>query len=89
MYSRSEKELESLVQTVRVFSQDIGMKFGTNPKKKKLWFQCFKNYRQILSTAAKLRDILKMSRMSQNFVQNINSYTQTDTMKQHLGLQTE
>ena len=29
LYSRSEKGLESLVQTVRVFSEDIGMEFGT------------------------------------------------------------
>ena len=28
MYSRSEKGLHSLVQTVRVFSKDIGMEFG-------------------------------------------------------------
>ena len=28
LYSRSEKRLDSLVQTVRVFSEDIGMKFG-------------------------------------------------------------
>ena len=28
LYSRSEKELDSLVQTVRVFSEDIGMGFG-------------------------------------------------------------
>ena len=28
-YSRSEKGLDSLVQTVRVFSEDIGMEFGT------------------------------------------------------------
>ena len=27
-YSRSEKELDSLVQTVRVFSEDIGMGFA-------------------------------------------------------------
>ena len=28
LYSRSEKGLDSLVQTVRVFSGDIGMEFG-------------------------------------------------------------
>ena len=28
LYSRSEKGLDSLVQTVRVFSKDIGMEFG-------------------------------------------------------------
>ena len=28
LYSRSEKGLDSLVQTVRVFSEDIGMQFG-------------------------------------------------------------
>ena len=28
LYSRSEKELDGLVQTVRVFSEDIGMEFG-------------------------------------------------------------
>ena len=28
LYSRSEKGLESLVQAVRVFSEDIGMEFG-------------------------------------------------------------
>ena len=28
LYSRSEKGLNSLVQTVRVFSDDIGMEFG-------------------------------------------------------------
>ena len=28
LYSRSEKGLDSLVQTVCVFSEDIGMKFG-------------------------------------------------------------
>ena len=28
LYSRTEKGLDSLVQTVRVFSEDIGMEFG-------------------------------------------------------------
>ena len=28
LYSRSEKGLDPLVQTVRVFSKDIGMEFG-------------------------------------------------------------
>ena len=28
LYSRSEKGLDSLVQTVRVFSENIGMEFG-------------------------------------------------------------
>ena len=28
LYSRSEKGLDSLVQTVRVFREDIGMEFG-------------------------------------------------------------
>ena len=28
LYSRSEKGLDSLVQTVRAFSEDIGMEFG-------------------------------------------------------------
>ena len=28
LYSRNEKGLDSLVQTVRVFSEDIGMEFG-------------------------------------------------------------
>ena len=28
LYSQSEKGLDSLVQTVRVFSKDIGMEFG-------------------------------------------------------------
>ena len=28
LYSRSEKGLDSLVQTVRVFGEDIGMEFG-------------------------------------------------------------
>ena len=28
LYSRSEKELDSLIQTVCVFSKDIGMEFG-------------------------------------------------------------
>ena len=28
LYAKNEKELDSLVQTVRVFSKDIGMDFG-------------------------------------------------------------
>ena len=28
LYSQSQKRLDSLVQTVRVFSEDIGMEFG-------------------------------------------------------------
>ena len=28
LYSQSEKGLDSLAQTVRVFSEDIGMEFG-------------------------------------------------------------
>ena len=28
LYSRSDKGLDSLVQTVRVFSEDMGMEFG-------------------------------------------------------------
>ena len=29
LYSRSEKGLDSLAETVRVFTEDIGMEFGT------------------------------------------------------------
>ena len=29
LYSRSEKGMDSLVQTVRVFNEDMGMEFGT------------------------------------------------------------
>ena len=28
LYSRNEKGLDSLVETVRIFSEDIGIKFG-------------------------------------------------------------
>ena len=28
LYSRNEKELDSLVQTIRIFGKDIGMTFG-------------------------------------------------------------
>ena len=28
LYSGNEKELDSLVQTLRIFSKDIGMEFG-------------------------------------------------------------
>ena len=28
LYSKSEKALDSLIQTVRIFSTDIGMQFG-------------------------------------------------------------
>ena len=28
LYSRSKKGLDSLVQTVRIFSEDLGMEFG-------------------------------------------------------------
>ena len=28
LYSRNEKKLDSLVQTIRIFSKDIGMEFG-------------------------------------------------------------
>ena len=28
LYGRNEKELDSLVQTIRIFSKDIGMEFG-------------------------------------------------------------
>ena len=28
LYSKSEKALDSLIQTVRIFSEDIGMQFG-------------------------------------------------------------
>ena len=28
LYSRNEKELDLLVQTIRIFSKDLGMKFG-------------------------------------------------------------
>ena len=34
LYSRREKGLDSLVQTVRVFSEDIGMEFGMGTFKK-------------------------------------------------------
>ena len=29
LHSRNEKEWDSLVQTIRIFSKDIGMEFGT------------------------------------------------------------
>ena len=28
VYAKNEKDLESLIQTVRIFSEDIGMEFG-------------------------------------------------------------
>ena len=34
LYSQSEKGLDSLVHTVRVFSEDIGMEFGIGTFKK-------------------------------------------------------
>ena len=30
LYSKSEKALDSFTQTVRIFSEDIGMQFGVN-----------------------------------------------------------
>ena len=30
LYAKNEKGLESLVQTVRIFNDDLGMKFGIN-----------------------------------------------------------
>ena len=29
LFAKNEKELETLIQTVRIYSQDIGMKFGS------------------------------------------------------------
>ena len=42
LYSRSEKGLDSLVQTVRVFSEDIEMEFGIE---KCAMLQIFRNFR--------------------------------------------
>ena len=29
LFAKNEKDLETLIQTVRIYSQDIGMEFGT------------------------------------------------------------
>ena len=48
LYSRSEKGLDSLVQTVRVFSEDIGIEFGIEKcamlvmEKGKSWYRVAK-----------------------------------------------
>ena len=31
LYGKSKEELESLVQTVRIFTDDVKMRFGLNP----------------------------------------------------------
>ena len=30
LFAKNEKELETLIQTVRIYSQDIGMEFATD-----------------------------------------------------------
>ena len=52
LYSRSEKRLDSLVQTVCVFSEDIGMKFGTE----KCAMLVMENGKIVKSVCIELRD---------------------------------
>ena len=52
LYSKTEKELDSLVQTVRVFSEGIGMKFRI----KKCSMLAMKRVKKVKSDGIKLPD---------------------------------
>ena len=52
LYAKIEKELDSLIQTVRVFSKDIGMQFGIE----KCWTLVMRRGKRIKSDGIKMRD---------------------------------
>ena len=56
LYAKSEKDLESLIQTVRIFSEDIGMEFGLD----KCAVMIMKRGKQIEANGVRLPDEKKI-----------------------------
>ena len=61
LYGRKEKELDSLVQTVRVFSQDIRMEFGID----KCAMIVLKRGKLVMSDGIKLPDAKEIKSMNE------------------------
>ena len=52
LFAKNEKELETLIQTVRIYSQDIGMEFGIE----KCFIQVMKSGKRHMTEGVELRN---------------------------------
>ena len=62
LYAKSEKDLESLIQTVRIFSEDIGMEFGLD----KCAVMIMKRGKQIEANGIRLPDEKKIRSLKED-----------------------
>ena len=55
LFAKNEKELETLIHTVRIYSQDIGMEFGIE----KCAMLVMKSGKRLLETKLSCRNLIK------------------------------
>ena len=78
LYSKNEKELDSLIQTVRVFSQDIRMEFGLD---KCATILVLKGGKLVKSDGIKLPDGKEMKSLNEGDGYKYLGVTEADEIK--------
>ena len=74
LYAKNEKDLDSLIQTVRVFSEDIGLKFGI----KKFLMLLIKNVKKLNQKKAELQSLDGQTRKLQTMYNKLHPLNDID-----------
>ena len=78
LFAKNEKELETLIHTVRIYSQDIGMKFG----REKCALLVMKSGKRHLTDEIELLNQDKIRTLAENETYNQLGILEVDTIKQ-------
>ena len=78
LFEKNEKELETLIHAVRIYSQDIGMEFGIE----KCAMLVMKNVKRYLTDAMELSNQGKIRTLGENEVIKYLGILEADTIKQ-------
>ena len=77
-FSKNEKELETLIQTVRIYSQDIGMEFGIE----KCALIVMKRGKQVMAEGVELPNQVVIRTLRGKETYKYSGILEADTIKQ-------
>ena len=78
LFAKNEKELETLIHAVRIYSQDIGMEFG----KEKCAMLVMKNGKRHMTDGMELPNHDKIIALGENEIYKYLGILEADTIKQ-------
>ncbi len=78
LFAKNEKELETLIHTVRIYNQNIGMEFGIE----KCALRVMKSGKQHLTDGIELPNHVRIRMLTENETYKYLSFMEADTIKQ-------